>query len=58
MAMPEQSKIEAVINKRFKRTNGRPMDKTMLSWCVMAFKVGYDKGQDDFMETHDWYERS
>lgn len=56
--MPEQHKIEAFINKRFEKVAGRPMDKAMLSWCVMAFKAGYNKGQDDFMKEHDWYERA
>lgn len=55
--MPKEDEIRRVLNSKFKaRNNGKDCDPAILSWMVYSFRLGYNKGQDDFMKSYDWYE--
>ena len=55
--MVTKEQFAEVFNRKFKdRNEGREMPDAWMSWAYAAFKMGYDKGQQDFMKNHDWYE--
>lgn len=54
--MPSKEAFAKVINARFAKLNGQEIPESWLTWAYLAFQMGYHKGQDDFMKSHDWYE--
>lgn len=54
--MPSFEQFKSVLNRRFRKANNRDMDEGHMKWAYEAFRLGYTKGQDDFMKDHDWYE--
>lgn len=54
--MPSKEQFARVMQARFAKVNGVDMPDAWLSWAYEAFRMGYRKGQDDFMKSHDWYE--
>ena len=54
--MPTKEQFAVNMQRHFKRHNQAEMPDVWLSWAYHAFRMGYTKGQDDFMKSHDWYE--
>lgn len=54
--MPSKEQFARVMQAKFAKVNGHNMPDAWLSWAYESFRMGYYKGQDEFMKTHDWYE--
>lgn len=54
--MPSKEQFARIMRPKFRKVNGYKMPDVWLSWAYMAFRMGYNKGQDDFMKEYDWYE--
>lgn len=54
--MVNRETFDRVMNAKFRKLNNVDMPQAWLSWAYEAFRMGYEKGQDDFMKSHDWYE--
>ena len=54
--MPSKEQFARVMQAEFAKVASYKMPDELLSWTYMAFRMGYRKGEDDFMKNHDWYE--
>lgn len=50
--MPSYEKFKAALERQQKRT----LPDAMIKWAYHGFKMGWNAGQEKFMQTHDWYE--
>ncbi len=57
MARPTKEQFEKIMTAKFQKYNPySSIPEAWMSWLYDSFRIGYEKGQDDFSREHDWFE--